>query len=98
MHGRERRELAVTEAMMPMMMQGQLPIAPFDTGAAALEQVGTFRGHLLKALALVGGERLEGLFGLAQGLEQLGTQCPQRAALRGVGAAIGHAVEINGGD
>ena len=72
MHGRERRELAVTEAMMPMMMQGQLPIAPFDTGAAALEQVGTFHGHLLEALALVGGERLEGLFGLAQGLEQLG--------------------------
>ena len=98
MHGGECRELAVTEPVVAMVMQGELTIAPFDTGAAALAQIGAFCGHLFEALTLRDGQRLEGMLRLAQGLQALSDQGPQSVARLGVGGTLGHAVEVNRGD
>ena len=46
-HGCERRELAVTEAVTAMMIQRELTVAPFDGRTAALKQFGAFTGDLL---------------------------------------------------
>ena len=83
---------------MPLMMAGQLPVAPFDTGTAALKEIGGVAGHLLQALTVIGGEGLEHRFGLTQRRQQRGDQGPQSPALRRLGGAFGHAVEINRGD
>ncbi|KFB66609.1 MAG: hypothetical protein CAPSK01_004130 [Candidatus Accumulibacter vicinus] len=53
-YGGERRELAVAQAMSAMVMQGQLAVAAFHPGAAALEAIGAFAGHLFQARDLGG--------------------------------------------
>ena len=49
------RELAVTEAVTAVMMEGKLAVAALDAGTATLEQIGAVAGKRLKLLA--GGER-----------------------------------------
>ncbi len=86
-HGGERRELAVTETMTAMMMQGQLTVAARHTGTAALEQIGAVAGHLFEALAVRGRESVKRMLGLAQRFEQLRAQCPQWGSGLGAGTA-----------
>lgn len=51
-------ELAVAEAVLAVMVQGELTVAPFHAGAAALEQIGAFAGDGLDGAAQVGVEHL----------------------------------------
>ena len=53
-HGGEGREFAVAQAMAALVMQGQLAVAAFHPGAAALEAIGAFAGHLFQARDLGG--------------------------------------------
>ena len=94
----EGRQLAVAEAMVAMMMQGQLTIAAFDRGTAALEEVGTLTGDLFDALALGRREGLERVIGLAQRFEEVVTQRSQAVAVLGAGMARGDAFEVQGGN
>ena len=57
-HGRERRELALTETVTAMMIQRQLAVTPLHGRAAALEQIGAFAGYLLDTLSDGRGECL----------------------------------------
>jgi len=95
-HGGERRELAVAEAMTAVMMQGQLTVAALHTGTAALEQIGAFGGHLFEALAVPGRERVQWVIGLAQRFEQPHTQCPPLVTEFGTGTARSHALQVQG--
>jgi hypothetical protein len=69
---RERGEFSVSESMVTMVMQGELTIAAFDTGTAALKQVGTVRRDLFEVLALGHGKRLERMLRLVQRRQSLG--------------------------
>ena len=44
---RQGRQLAVAEAMTAVMVERQMAVAPFHTGTAALEQIGTAGGRCL---------------------------------------------------
>lgn len=81
-----------------MMMQGQLTIAAFDRGTAALEEVGTLTGDLFDALAIGRREGLERVIGLAQRFEEVVTQRSQAVAVLGAGMARGDAFEVQGGN
>lgn len=72
MQRRERGEFSVSESMVTMVMQGELTIAAFDTGTAALKQVGTVRRDLFEVLALGHGKRLERMLRLVQRRQSLG--------------------------
>jgi len=50
-YGCQGAELAFAEPMGAVMMEGQLPVAPLHTGAAALKEVGAFAGDPLDLLA-----------------------------------------------
>jgi len=43
-HGGERGELAIAQAMAAMVMELELAVAALDRGAGALEQIGTVAG------------------------------------------------------
>jgi hypothetical protein len=73
-HGRERGELAVAQAMPAVMMQRQLADAPFHAGAAALEQIGANAGDLFDPGARRGRETLQRMIGATQRLQQRGTR------------------------
>jgi len=45
-HGGEHVELAVAQSVLAVVMQGELAVAPFHAGAAALEEVGALGGEL----------------------------------------------------
>ena len=98
MHGRERGELAVAQAMTPMMMQRQLAVASFHTGAAALEQIGASAGDLFDLGARLGRQTLQRMIGSTQRVEQGGTRCLHALSGLGRGAACGDAFEVQGGD
>jgi hypothetical protein len=68
-HGGKGGELAVAEAVAGVVKQRKLPIATFHSGAAALEQVRAFRGHLLDTSTRGRGELLERMLVLAQWCE-----------------------------
>jgi hypothetical protein len=51
-HGDERRELAVAQAMATLVMQGQLAVRDIHPGTSALEAIGAIAGHLFQARAL----------------------------------------------
>ena len=63
----ERGELAITEAMAPVMMERQLAVATLYTGAAALEQVGALAGELLEVLTFLHRKPIKEVPGLSQG-------------------------------
>ncbi len=56
---RERREFAIRQSVVAMVMQGELTVAAFDTGTAALKQVGALQCVLFEVLALGRWKRLE---------------------------------------
>lgn len=93
-HGRERGELAVAQAMASVMVQGQLAVSTLHAGVAALKQVGALAGHLFEPLTVFGCKRRDRVVGLARRLEQLRAQCPQAVPGLGAGAANGSAIEI----
>ena len=57
--GGECRQATGAEAVVAMVVQGQLAIAPFYAGAAALEEVGAFAGDGLDVGAQLLGENRE---------------------------------------
>ena len=65
-HGGEGGELAVAEAVTAVVKQRKLPVATFDSGTTALEQIRAFRGHLLNASTRGRGKLLERMLALAQ--------------------------------
>ena len=65
-HGGEGSELAVAEAVTAVVKQRKLPVATFNSGATALEQIGAFRGHLLDTSTRGRSELLERMLVLAQ--------------------------------
>ena len=93
-HGGERGELAIAQAMAAMVMERELAVAALDRGAGALEQIGTVAGHLLEVGARVGVERLDRMVWLQQRLEDLGAQGAQVGARLGPGSARGDALEV----
>jgi hypothetical protein len=95
-HGGERHELGVAESMATVVKQRKLPVATFHSGTAALEQIGTFTGHLLDALLQGGRELLQRMGRLAKRLEQLLTEGAQSMARVGPGAAGGGTLEVDG--
>ena len=95
-HGGERRELAVAQAMATLVMQGQLSITALHPGTAALEAIGAFAGHLFQARSLGARQGLERMVAVAQRFEQLVAQCVQSVTWLGVGAARGDALQIQG--
>jgi hypothetical protein len=92
MHGGERRELAVAQTMAAMVMEGQLTVAALHTGAAALEAIGAFAGHLFQVRALGTRQSLERMRALAQRFEPLAAQRTQSVTWFGMGAARGDAL------
>ena len=68
-HGREGGEFAISESVVAMLVQRQLTVAPLDTGAAALKQVGALVCDLLNERAGVGVERLNRMRRLTQRCE-----------------------------
>ena len=66
MDGGQGRELAVTEAVTAVMIEGQLAVAALHAGAAALEQLGTGSSDGFDTLAQHGFEGLERMCRLAQ--------------------------------
>ena len=65
MHGGERGELAVAEAMAAVVKQRKLTVAPLHGGAAALKEVGAFTRHLLGVSTQIRGELLQRMLALA---------------------------------
>ncbi len=84
--------------MTPVMMQRQLAVASFHTGAAALEQIGASAGDLFDPSAVRGRETLQRMIGAPQDVEQRGTRRLHAVSGLGSGAAGGDALEIQGGD
>ncbi len=97
-HGGERGEPAVAQAMTPVMMQRQLAVASFHTGAAALEQIGASAGDLFDPSAVLGRETLQRMIGAPQDVEQRGTRRLHAVSGLGRGAAGGDALEVDAGD
>ena len=97
-HGGEGREFAVAQAMAALVMQGQLAVAALHPGAAALEAIGAFAGHLFQARSLGGRQGLERMGAVAQRFEQLLTQLAQSVTRLGMGAARGDALQIQSGN
>ena len=95
-HGGERRELAVAQAMAALVMQGQLAVTALHPGTAALEAIGAFAGDLFQARALGARQGLERMVAVAQRFEQLVAQCAQSVTRLGAGAARGDAFQIQG--
>ncbi len=58
-HGGQRGEFAIAQAMLAVVMEGELSVAPFHAGTAALEQVGAFGGERLDLAAPIGVESLQ---------------------------------------
>ena len=58
-HGGERGQLAVAQAVLAVVMQGPLAVASFYAGAAAREEIGAFAGDDRDLAALVGIELLK---------------------------------------
>ncbi len=77
-----------------MLMEREKAVAPLDTGAAALEQIGTLPGDLLEVTAGLVIQRLDRVRRLSQRGQALGTECPEAMALLSVGAARGGALQI----
>ncbi|TVQ95221.1 MAG: hypothetical protein EA400_00115 [Chromatiaceae bacterium] len=97
--GGERGELAMAEAVLSVMVQGELAVVPFHAGAAALEQIGAFAGDGLDGAAQVGVEHLSRRIGLAQWRQQLTgafVQCmaPPRAVVPHAGICAGAAGQL----
>ena len=67
--GGECCQPAGAEAVLAMVVQGQLAVAPFHAGAAALEEVGAFAGDGLDVGAQLLGECLQWGVGATQGFE-----------------------------
>jgi len=95
-HGCERRELAVAEAVAAMMTPGPLPVAALHTRAAALEQIGPRAGHRLEVLSPRGCQGIDRMIRSAQRFEELRAQRPQVGTGLGARAARGHALEVQG--
>ena len=95
-HGGERRELAVAQAMATLVMQGQLSITALHPGTAALEAIGAFAGHLFQARSLGARQGLERMVAVTQRFEQRAAQRAQSVTRLGEGAARGDALQIQG--
>ncbi|MEA1049444.1 hypothetical protein U5801_06455 [Lamprobacter modestohalophilus] len=77
-----------------MLIEREDAIAALDTGTAALKQIGTVPGDLLKVPTGRLIQRLDRVRGLLQWGEELGTECPQSMALLSTGTARGSALQI----
>jgi hypothetical protein len=73
-HGGERREFAVAQAMAAMVMKGQLAIAALHPGTAALEAIGAVAGHLFQTREVGGRQGVNRMRAVAQRFEQLAAQ------------------------
>ena len=76
-HGGERRELAVAQAIAALVMQGQLSVTARHPGTAALEAIGAVAGHLFQARSLGARQGLERMVAVTQRFEQLAAQRAQ---------------------
>ena len=85
MHGGKYGELAVAQAVLAAVIQGELAVAAFDAGTAALERVGAFGGDGVDLAAPIGVEPLQRRVGLTQRCQQLTRAAVQFVALFGVG-------------
>jgi hypothetical protein len=79
---------------MPVPIEREEAVAPFDTRAAAREQSGTLAGDLLEVATGLRIQRLDRVRGRLQRGETLSTQCPEPMALLRAGAARGSALQI----
>ncbi len=59
--------LARAESVMPMLIEREEAVAPFDTRAAALEQIGTLTGDLLEVATGLRIQRLDRVQGVCSG-------------------------------
>lgn len=63
-------ELALAEAMAPMVKQRELAVASLHREASALERIGASTGDLLEGVLRPGIESLKGMIGLARARAQ----------------------------
>ena len=71
-----------------------MAVAPFHTGTAAQEQIGTTRGDRFDVGAACGWQGLQRMRRLADGFEPLRAQRRESMAVRGVGAAPRDSLQI----